>query len=485
MGYITYKQYDSRWGSKNYNGSSSMATAGCGPTSVAMLAYAVDGKTNPWDVAKYMKKHGYAVYGNGTAWSGIPAAMKAFGLQDVKKVDVGSSMNTVWEYMAKGYCAVFLFRAGSRGGVCWTTGGHYVAVTDYKVKNGKHYLYTRDSGGRNHTGWYAYETTMRGLIPQVWVGKVSNSKPSPAPAPKKTTPLGIDVSYAQKNIDWKKVKASGINYVIIRAGYGKGNIDDYWLKNIKGAINAGIKNIGVYWFSYAYTNSMAQNEADYLINAIAPYKKNINMPLFYDFEYDSANYAKKHGKKITKSFVTGLHKAFCARIKEKGYKAGYYYNYDYKTRYINISELPYYEWYALYDTSDKQTNVFAQQYSSKGKVSGINGNVDMNWIFGAEPKSKKKESSEKLVVDGKLGPKTNKAVQKWVGVKQDGVIGSQTIKAIQKKVGVTQSGKWDKVSIKALQQYLNKNGANLKVDGAMGTATIKALQTYLNKNVLK
>ena len=61
MGYKTYKQADSRWGSKNYNGSSTMAMAGCGPTSVAMLAYAVDKKTTPWDVAKFMQKNGYAI----------------------------------------------------------------------------------------------------------------------------------------------------------------------------------------------------------------------------------------------------------------------------------------------------------------------------------------------------------------------------------------------------------------------------------------
>lgn len=177
MGYITYKQADSRWGKKNYNGSSSMATAGCGPTSVAMLAYAVDGKTNPWDVAKYMQKHGYAIRNNGTAWAGIPAAMKAFGLQDVKEV---VKMTDVWNYLSKGYCADFLFGSGSRGGITWTSSGHYVAVTDYKVKNGKHYLYTRDSGGRNHTGWYCYETQMRGLIPKVWVGLVPKGKTAPA-----------------------------------------------------------------------------------------------------------------------------------------------------------------------------------------------------------------------------------------------------------------------------------------------------------------
>ena len=127
MGYITYKQYDSRWGSKNYNGSSNMATAGCGPTSIAMLAYAVDGKTTPLQTMKWLQTHGdsthksFAVYGNGTAWNGIPACMSAFGLKDVKKIDVSSSMSEVWKYLAKGYCAVFLFRGGSRGGVCWTT----------------------------------------------------------------------------------------------------------------------------------------------------------------------------------------------------------------------------------------------------------------------------------------------------------------------------------------------------------------------------
>ena len=184
MSYITYKQADSRWGRKNYNGSSSMATAGCGPTSVAMLAYAVDGKTTPLDVAKYMQKHGYAIRNNGTAWAGIPAAMKAFGLKDVKNVE---KMSDIFSYLSKGYCAEFLFSAGTRGGVTWTTSGHYIAVTDYKVQNGKHYLYTRDSGGRNHTGWYCYETQMRGLIPQVWVGKVPPKTTTPKPTSKPST----------------------------------------------------------------------------------------------------------------------------------------------------------------------------------------------------------------------------------------------------------------------------------------------------------
>ena len=211
MSFITYKQADSRWGKKNYNGSSSMATAGCGPTACAMIAYGVDGKTTPLDTMKYMQSHGYAIRNNGTAWNGIPACLKAFGLKDVQDVP---NMTKCWELMKKGYVGLFLFRKGSKGGVTWTTSGHYVAVTDYKYQNGKHYVYTRDSGGRNHTGWYAYETTMKGLIPRIWLGKIQAAviptvtKPSgkysgsiPSPTLKKGS-KGTQVGYLQSFLNW-------------------------------------------------------------------------------------------------------------------------------------------------------------------------------------------------------------------------------------------------------------------------------------------
>ena len=175
-----YKQYDSRWGRKNYNGSSSIGTAACGPFSVANVI--VEHKPiNPMDVVKFMQKNGYAIRNKGTAWDGIPAAMKHFGLSGVKKVDVSKSMSKVWEYMKNGYDAVFLFGKGSRGGVCWTNQGHYVAMVGYKVKNGKHYLKAKDSGGRDHDGWYCYETQMKGLIPQAWVGNGGKKVVPPKP----------------------------------------------------------------------------------------------------------------------------------------------------------------------------------------------------------------------------------------------------------------------------------------------------------------
>ena len=212
--YKTYKQYDSRWGNKNYNGSSTMAQAGCGPTSVAMLAYAVDKKVTPWTVAKYMKANGYAVYGNGTAWSGIPASMKHFGLKDVRNI---ASMSDVFAYLKKRYCAVFLFKAGSRGGITWTTAGHYMAVTSIKIKDGKHYLYMRDSGGRGHTGVYCYETQMKGLISQVWVGYVpGNLKKKKKTTKKKTT--------AKK----KKTAAQRINELAVACAYSINTSSSKW-----------------------------------------------------------------------------------------------------------------------------------------------------------------------------------------------------------------------------------------------------------------
>ena len=100
---------------------------------------------------------------------------------------------------------------------------------------------------------------------------------------------GIDVSNYQGKIDWAKVKADGIDFVIIRAGWGKTNVDPKFRANIEGAVTAGL-NVGVYWFLYA------KNENDIVLNAkkcadvIEPYRKQINLKVWADWEYDSDKY---------------------------------------------------------------------------------------------------------------------------------------------------------------------------------------------------
>lgn len=212
MSFGTYRQYDSRWGRKNYNGSSSYATAGCGPTSCANILYAINPKITPVTTGNFMKSHGYAIRNNGTAWNGIPACLKHFGAQDVRQVD---KMTDVFKLCSKGYVGVFLFRKGTKGGVTWTTSGHYVAITGYKYQNKKHYFRTFDSGGRKHDGWYCYETQMKGLIPRIWLCKIPTPKPFkplPKPSPTFTGKLpavaikkgakGDNVKLWQKFLNW-------------------------------------------------------------------------------------------------------------------------------------------------------------------------------------------------------------------------------------------------------------------------------------------
>ena len=88
----------------------------------------------------------------------------------------------------------------------------------------------------------------------------------------------VDVSYHNGNINFKSMKNDGIAGVIIRAGYGQGNTDKKFKTYIKDAIAAGLP-VGIYWFSYAYTASMAKKEAEYCYKLIKSYK--IELPVFF------------------------------------------------------------------------------------------------------------------------------------------------------------------------------------------------------------
>lgn len=213
----TFRQYDSRWGKKSYPPKSgyTMAGAGCGPTSCASLIvnHPNHKKVTPINTRKFMIDNGYAIAGHGTAWNGITACLKHFGMT-VKTYD---SMDAFFKEMAKpGRKCIILFRGGSRGGITWTSSGHFVAASAYKEKGGKHYLYTRDPGSRRNDGWHCYEDHMKGLIVKLWVCYLpSDEKKEPAkkaysgtfPAlPKKGYFIkgdkGKNVEYLQKLLNW-------------------------------------------------------------------------------------------------------------------------------------------------------------------------------------------------------------------------------------------------------------------------------------------
>lgn len=186
-----FKQYDSRWGRVKFPYAPYyMADSGCGPTACASLIVTKNKKVTPKDTGNWLRKNGYSVAGAGTAWAGITACLKAYGFS----VTQHDSMSTFFSEMKKkGRMAIIVFRGGTKGGVTWTLGGHFLSCSGMTIKNGKHRLYMLDSGPRNHTGWYTYETHMKGLIAQLWTCYIPETEKEMKPKSMK----GL-VAYAKK-----------------------------------------------------------------------------------------------------------------------------------------------------------------------------------------------------------------------------------------------------------------------------------------------
>lgn len=193
---------------------------------------------------------------------------------------------------------------------------------------------------------------------------------------------GIDVSKHQGIINWNKVKKAGIEFAIIRAGYGKSTVDKYFIENIVGANTAGIE-IGIYWFIYAKNKEEALKNAEMCHKTIEKYKNIITMKVWADWEYDSDNNSIKNGVTQTKNSRTEIVMTFLEYLKDKGYEVGNYANPDYlKNKFNDLSKYPL--WLARYSDSMGEYNPLMWQYTSKGNIDGIKGNVDMNIYYGKE-----------------------------------------------------------------------------------------------------
>lgn len=193
---------------------------------------------------------------------------------------------------------------------------------------------------------------------------------------------GMDISTWNGAVDWKKVKAAGIQFVIIRAGFGNSETqqDNRFAAYMDGALNVGLP-VGVYWFSYARSVEEAKKEAEACLSVIGPYKSRITYPVFFDFEYDSETYAEKAGVKVDARYVTDVTKAFCETVAAAGYRAGYYTNQDYYKHKLYPEELGDYDlWLADY-TGGPAYPCAIQQVTGTGDVNGVPGHVDLDTCF--------------------------------------------------------------------------------------------------------
>lgn len=188
---------------------------------------------------------------------------------------------------------------------------------------------------------------------------------------------GIDLSTHNKVTDWLKVK-DNVDFIMLRAGYGKNNIDQKFVPYANACMEHCIP-MGLYWFSYAYTVEMARNEALYCIQQAKKYTT--VYPIAFDFEYDSARYAREKGVKVTKRLVMDMTVAFCKEIKDAGYVPLVYMNKDYSLNYFDLTELKsfgYDIWYAYYNKAPDRKDISVWQYTSSASIPGIQGNVDAN-----------------------------------------------------------------------------------------------------------
>ena len=192
--------------------------------------------------------------------------------------------------------------------------------------------------------------------------------------------IGMDVSVYQGVIDWQTVANSGVEFVIIRAGY-RGSTqgllyeDEQFRYNLQGAKEAGLK-VGVYFFSQAATAEEAEEEADYVCSLLDGAK--LDLPVFYDWEYLDGRTGA-----IETVPLTLCAQSFCERIEAEGYQAGVYFNQTYGKLYFDLRELQdYCLWLAEYNPTPSFPYTFdCLQYTDSGAVEGIEGSVDLDILW--------------------------------------------------------------------------------------------------------
>lgn len=192
---------------------------------------------------------------------------------------------------------------------------------------------------------------------------------------------GIDLSTYQRNVNYMSLKASGIDFAIIRSGFGKNESqkDNMFEEHYAGLHYVGIP-IGIYHYSYVTSIENAILEAKNCLEFIKG--KQIKLPVFLDIE-------EERSRVLGKETLTKCCLVFCEEIEKAGYKAGIYANLNWFNNYVDVHKIiekGYKIWLAQWN--DKITanfNVDFWQYTSKGQIHGIEGNVDLDICFNSQP----------------------------------------------------------------------------------------------------
>lgn len=267
---------------------------------------------------------------------------------------------------------------------------------------------------------------------------------------------GIDVSSYQNKPDWAKVAKAGYKFAILRI-HQKSGIDSSFEYNYKGCKSNGIL-IGGYKYSYALTPAQAIDEAEDAIAALNG--RGLDFPVFYDLEWPNQ-------RKLGKQAIENIAVAFLTRIKKAGYKVGIYCNLDWYNNVLSDALKQYDCWIARYPANDngsaqerlRPTVGVGWQYSSKGRVPGINGSIDMNVFYkdyrGSDQRGEAKVSLAKEQIIQNV---RNDAVDFAVGIANDNDHGySQRIRSLY-EINVPKSFDCSSLALTAYYYAFLKNG---------------------------
>lgn len=272
----------------------------------------------------------------------------------------------------------------------------------------------------------------------------------------------IDVSYCQTGVDYNKVKNSGIDAVIIRAGFGKETYqkDSEFETHYRNAKKAGLA-VGVYWYSYAYSVAEAKQEAKVCLACIKG--KTLELPVYYDLEESGQT-------RLGMSALTNIAIAFCDAIKSGGYRAGVYSNLNWLNNYLDYEKLrnKYSIWLAQWSSSpSKSCDIW--QNADNGRINGINGNVDTDVIINKNIlKKSKSEVKEEMIKYGSSNIATLAFKKQLITLYNMKIIktkvdnsngfGDGTLKAVkeaQRSGNITANGVVDEKTVNVIYHLIN------------------------------
>ena len=287
---------------------------------------------------------------------------------------------------------------------------------------------------------------------------------------------GIDVSEFQGKIDWEKVKNDGIEFAILRCGYGMdfSNQDDVeYERNANECERLGIP-YGVYLMSYANTVEKARSEAEHVLRLIEGRK--ISLGVWHDIEDNGTSGA------INKETLTNIINTFCNTIKNAGHRVGVYASLNWLENKIEKTIKDNYDiWVAqYYSKCEYEGKYIMWQHTSSGKVNGISTNVDMNILYEDLPVINNNDNNNSKTNNSEIVKSLQKALNKDYncGLDVDGIIGPLTTKAVNNNMvrnfTVGEFAKWVQERLIAKGYSLNEFG----VDGRYGDESEKKVKEF-------